>query len=94
MQEDLDEEEMEGVAVDDKMENHQRMGFNQDCGGRDDDKALLHDKRWDLYTRQKTSLIKGGDYVEVSGYDGGEILWEVIDGHVVENPKYNDESVL
>ena len=32
--------------------------------------------------------------MEVSGYDGGKILWEVIDGHVVENPKYNDESLL
>ena len=47
--------------------------------GRDYDKALLHTKMWDLYTRNKISLIKGGYSVEVSGYEGKKLVWEVIE---------------
>ena len=32
-------------------------------------------------------LFKGGYYVEVSGYDGKKIIWEVVDNHVVDEGK-------
>ena len=36
----------------------------------DDEKYLLHVKRWDVGMRDKKALIKGGYYLEESGSDG------------------------
>ena len=44
-----DEEEMYDVNIYDKRERHCRMVFEDNEGGVDDKKALLHAKRWDLY---------------------------------------------
>ena len=49
----------------------------------DNDKALLHAERWDVYMNNKKALIKGGYCVELSGSDGNKFLWEVVDNYVV-----------
>ena len=49
MDPDPDEEDMEDVRLDDERERHWRMVFEDNGGGVDYDKELLHDKRWDVY---------------------------------------------
>ena len=44
--------------------------FEDNDGGLDDQKVILHNKMWDIYINYKATLIKGGYYVEVSGSDG------------------------
>ena len=51
------------------------MVIDDNRAGRDKEKALLHDKKWGVYTREKKPLIKGGYYVEVSGSDGNKLVW-------------------
>ena len=59
------------------------MVFKDNDRGVDDEKAILHAKRCDVYTNNKKVLIKGGYYVEVSGSDGKKVLWELVDNHVI-----------
>ena len=40
-----------------------------------DEKALLHDKRWDLYLNEKGKLVKGKYSVEVVGHDKKKVIW-------------------
>ena len=40
---------MDDVKLDDKRERHWRMVFEDNAGGVDDAKSLLHYKRWDIY---------------------------------------------
>ena len=79
-----DEEEMEGVILEEEIERHWKMVFEDNDGGVVDQKAILHAKMWYLYTNEKKALIKGGYYVEVSGSDRKKVLWGVIDYHVLE----------
>ena len=79
----VDKEEMEGKRLDDKRERHWRMVIEDNIEGIDNEKELLHAKRWDAYMNDKLSLIKGGYSAAVSGSDGKE-------NHVVEEPKEND----
>ena len=44
-----DEEEMEDVKLDDKVERHWRVFFEGNYGGVKNDKEILHAKRWDVY---------------------------------------------
>ena len=44
--------------------------------------------------KYKQSLIKVGYSVEVSNIDEKKVLWEVIEDHIVEEGKENDEIVL
>ena len=44
---------MEGVRLDDKRESFRRMVFEYNRGGVDNEKVILHYKRWDLYMRVK-----------------------------------------
>ena len=60
MEDDPDEEEMDDVNLDDERERHWRMVFEDNDGGVDDAKALLNDKRWDLYVNDKEMIVKGG----------------------------------
>ena len=53
VEDDPDEEDMDNANLDDKMERHWRMVFEENDGGVDDVKALLHAKRWDLYLNEK-----------------------------------------
>ena len=50
---DPDEEEMENVNLDDDRERHRKMVFEENDGGVDDAKELLHAKRWDVYVNEK-----------------------------------------
>ena len=45
---------------------------------------ILHAKRWDVYMNGKRSLIKDGNSVVVSGSDGNNVLWGVVDNNFVE----------
>ena len=48
MEADLDRKDMEDVELDDEMECHQRLVLKQNEGGRDDEKALIYAKRWNI----------------------------------------------
>ena len=56
-----------------------------------DEKALLHDKRWDLYLNEKEKLVKGKYSVEVVGHDKKKVLWGVVGDHVVEEPSDHED---
>ena len=62
--------------------------------GVDDNKALLHSKRWDVYVNEKEKLIKGGYFMEVVGHDGNKVLWEVVDDHVIYEATDHNEIGL
>ena len=49
MDPDTDEEDMEDVIHDDKIERHRRMVFKDKNRGVDGEKSILHGKRWDVY---------------------------------------------
>ena len=66
---------MENVKLDDKTESHWRMVFEENDGGVENAKALLHSKRWDVYVNAKLKLVKGGYLVEVVGHDKKKIIW-------------------
>ena len=51
------------------------MVIEENEGGRDDEKYLIHIKRWQSYMSKKQSLIKSGHSVKVSGYYGVKVLW-------------------
>ena len=46
---DPDEEDMEDVKLDNERERHWRIVFEDNDGGVDDKKSILHAKRWDVY---------------------------------------------
>ena len=60
MEDDPDEEDTDDVNLDDERERHWRMVFEENDGGVDDKKALLHSKRWNAYANEKGDIIKGG----------------------------------
>ena len=70
------------------------MVFQDNDGGLDDKKEFLHAKRWDVYVNEKENIIKGWYLVEVIGYDGKQVLWELIDNHVVQEDNDNDQIGL
>ena len=51
---------MDYVNLDNKRERHWRMVFEDNDGGVDDPKSLLHAKKWDVYVNEKENLVKGG----------------------------------
>ena len=72
---DPDEEEMDDVNLDDDMEHHWRMVFEDNDVGVYNTKAFLHAKRWDFYVNEKEKLVKVSYSVEVVGHDGNKVLW-------------------
>ena len=84
MEDDPDEEGMDYVNIDNERERQRRMVFEENKGGVDDKKALIHAKRWDLYVNEKEQLVKGKYLVEFFGHDKKKVLWEVVDDHVVK----------
>ena len=62
---DPDEEEVEDVRLDNERERHWRMFFEDNDGGVDDQKVILHNKMWDVYMNEKEALIKVLYSVEV-----------------------------
>ena len=55
----LDEEDMEYVRLEDKGERHWGI-FQDNDGEMDNEKSIIHAKRWDVYTNNKKVLIKVG----------------------------------
>ena len=53
-------------------------------------KVFIHAKRWYVYMNEKGALVKGGNSVEVVGYDREKVIWEVVDDHVVWEGKCHD----
>ena len=49
VKQDTDEEEMEDVIIDNKRERHWRIVFEDNGVGVGNRKAILHNKRWDVY---------------------------------------------
>ena len=90
----LYEEKMEDTGLNDERECHWRMFFLDNEGGVYSDKIILHDRRWYLYMNDRLFVIKGGYCVDVSGSGGKKAIWEVLDDHVVEDPKENYEIEL
>ena len=91
---DPNEEEMYDINLDDVRARHWRMVSMENYGGVDYANVLLHDKRWDVYVNEKEKIIKGGYLVEVVGSNGNNILWGVVDNHVVEEGNVHDEIGL
>ena len=85
---------MDNVNLDDEREHHWRMVFEDNDGGVDDTKVLLHAKRWYIYVNEKEKLVKGGYLVEFFGPDKKKFNWEVVDDHVVEEPTDHEEIGL
>ena len=48
MQADPDDEDMEEVRLDDEIYHHWKMVLNNNNGGVDYEKDILHDQRWDV----------------------------------------------
>ena len=80
---DTNEEEMKDVKQYEERERHWSIVFEDNDGGVDNEKALLHAKRWYVHMKEKWDLIKSGYSMEVSGSDGNKDIWEVVDYHVV-----------
>ena len=74
MEDDPDEEDMYNVNLDDKEERHWIMVSEDNDGGVDDAKALIHAKRWDIYINEKENLVKGGYSVEVFYHENKNVL--------------------
>ena len=91
VEDDTDKEDTNNVNLDDNTELHWRMVFEENDGGVDNAKALLHDKRWDIYVNEKEKLVKGGYLVEVFGQENRKVIWEVVDDDVVEEPNNNEK---
>ena len=64
VEDDPDEEEMDDINLDNKRERHWRIVFEENNGGMDDAKALLHAKRWYIYVNEKEKIVKGGYLVQ------------------------------
>ena len=60
------------------------MVFEDNNGGVDGTKAFLHAKKWYICNLEKEELVKGEYLVEVFERYGKELIWEVVDDHVVE----------
>ena len=60
------------------------MIFEDNNGGMDGTKALLHAKKWDVYNSEKQALVKGGCLFEVSDKDWKRLIYEVGNDHQVE----------
>ena len=63
-------------------------------GGFDGVKPLIHAKRWDVYANEKEKIVKRGYSVEVVVHEKKKVLWEVVDDNVVEKPTDHEEIGL
>ena len=94
MDPDQNEEDMEYVKLDDERECHWGKGFEENYVGVDDQKVIVHDKRWDVQMKKKEALIKGGCSVEVSVSNGKKFLWIVVDYCGLDEVRDSDEIGL
>ena len=66
---------MDDVNLDNEREPHWRMVFEENDGGVDYAKALLHAKMWDVYFNEKEIIVKVGYLVGFVGHDGMKVIW-------------------
>ena len=62
------------MYVYDERERHWRMGIDDHEGGKYDEKYFIYYNKWYVYMRDKLSLIKDGNYVDVSGYERKKVI--------------------
>ena len=77
------------MILDNQKYRHWRIVFEDNTGGVDDEKEIIYAKKRDVYMTEKLSLPKDGYSVEVPGYYGKKVVWEVVDNPVVEDLKEN-----
>ena len=70
------------------------MVFEDNNGGVDGVKDLLHDNNWDVYNSEKKALVNSGSLVEVADKEGKKLIWEVVNDHVVEEAFEHEELGL
>ena len=75
MEDKPNEEDIEDVNLDYERERHWRMVFEENYGGVDDAKALLHAKRLDVYLNENKNLVKGGYLVGFFVHYRKKVLW-------------------
>ena len=63
MESDTDDEDMDYGRLENERELYYSMGLEENEGLVDDEKLILHAKRWDVYMNNKLSLIKARYYV-------------------------------
>ena len=68
--------------------------LEENYGGVDNANALLYAKRWDVYANEKEMIFKGGYLVEVVSHERKEVIWDVLNYHVLEYPTDHDEIGL
>ena len=69
MDDDPDEEEMDDINLYNERERHWSMVFEDNDGGVDNAKTLLHANRWDVCVNENGNLFKAGYLVEIVGHD-------------------------
>ena len=82
------------MVLGDERERHWRMVFEDNNGGVDGTKALLHAKKWDVYNSEKEALAKGGYLVEVDDKYRKKVIWDINDDRVVEEGVEHEELIL
>ena len=50
------------------------MVFEDNDGGVDNAKVVLHANRWNIYVNKKVKLVKGGYLVEVFVHDNNKVF--------------------
>ena len=94
METDPDEEDIKDVVLDDERERRWRMVFEDNNGGADGTKSLLHVNKRDIQNLENDALGKGGHLVEVYDKDRKKVIWEVVNEHVVEEDVEKEELGL
>ena len=79
------EEEMEDWILDNLIEHNWRVVFEDNGGGVENQKSILHAKRQVIYMNKKNYLLRVGISLSVS--DGKKVLWGVVYNYVVEEGK-------
>ena len=89
-----DEEEIKDMVLDDERERRWRMVFEDNNGGVDGTKVLLHAKKQDVYNSEKEALVKCGYSIEFSEKDRKKVILEVVNDRVVEEGVEHEELYL
>ena len=72
------------TVIEDEREGHWRIVFEDNNGGVDGTKALLHANKWNVYNLDKEALVKDEYLVEVDDKEGKTLIWEVVNDNVVD----------
>ena len=70
------------------------MVFEDNNGGVNGVKDLLHDNNWDVYNSEKQALVNSWYLVEVADKEGKKVIWQVVNDHAVEEGFEHEELGL